>query len=88
MDPFPPPWDAAALYITGTELPNGPKPDFAAYDDPHIKLREILFLDDSQYYHYQNSPDEDWKLEVYNSPTAIAEQFFLDMFNRKAGLNA
>jgi hypothetical protein len=32
----------SSLYFTGTEAPNGSRPNFLAYQDPHIRLRKIL----------------------------------------------
>lgn len=88
IDTFPPRRDAVALYFTGTEAPAGPRPNFVAYADPHIRLREILFLEDRQLVYRQNEPDEDWQLEDCHGAAGIIEGFFLDVFNRKAGLAA
>lgn len=88
IDTFPSPRDAVALYFTGTEAPEGPRPNFLSYEDPHVRLREILFLDDHQLVYRQPEPGEDWQLDAFNGTAGIVEEFFLDIFNRKAGLGA
>jgi fido (protein-threonine AMPylation protein) len=77
-----------ALYFTGTEVPLGPKPDFFAYEDPHIRVREILFLDDRILVYRQPDPDADWEIEEIAITGSVVEGFFLDVFNRKTGLGA
>lgn len=86
VDHFEPPRDSVAVYFTGSEAPDGQKPKFSRYDDPHIRLREILLLDDRQYVYHQLSPDEDWRLSEFENATSLVEQFFIDVFSRKAGL--
>lgn len=76
------------LYFTGTPAPDGPRPDFRSYEDPHIRLREILFLDDRRYVYRQQNPEADWDVSEFNSTAELVEEFFLDVFNRKAGLGA
>ncbi len=86
VDHFEPPHDAVALYFTGLELPEGQKPRFGDYDDPHVQVREILFLDDAQYIYRQESPDQGWILDDLASNTDVVEMLFMDIFSRKAGL--
>ena len=89
VDTFQSPRGASVgLYSTGTEIPSGSRPDFFAYDDPHIRVREILFLDDRILLYRQPDPDADWEIEEIASATPVVEEFFLDIFNRKAGLGA
>jgi Fic family protein len=88
VDPFEPPRDAVALYFTGTAIPDGPEPNFSRYEDPHVRLREVLFLDDEGQVYVQESPDAEWKISEFKTPTELVEQLFLDVFNRKAGLDA
>ena len=88
VDPFPPPRDAVALYFTGTEAPAGPRPNFLSYEDPHIRLREVLFHEDRQFVYRQLEPRADWSFDEVNGTARIVEDFFLDVFNRKAGLGA
>jgi hypothetical protein len=66
----------------------GPKPDFFAYEDPHIRVREILFLDDRILVYRQPDPDADWEIEEIATTGSVVEGFFLDVFNRKTGLGA
>lgn len=86
VDHFEPPRDAVALYFTGTALPDGPRPEFVAYDDPHVRLREVLFLGDHQYLYRQEAPDEDWVISELASYGEVVEGLFMDIFERKAGL--
>ena len=86
-DHFPPPRDAVALYFTGTEVPDGPKPDFYKYDDPHIRVREVLFLDGNELIYRQPTPDADWEIDDVANNNVIVESLFLDVFARKGGLD-
>ena len=88
VDHFETPRDAVALYFTGTGAPDGPQASFVQYEDPHIRIREVLYLADEGYVYTQKSPDDDWEVAGFQTPTEIAEQLFLDVFNRKAGLDA
>jgi len=90
VDTFPAPRDpAVALYFTGTPTaPEGLRPSFTNYEDPHIRLREILFLDDRQFLYRQPDPDKDWEIQEMDSVASVIEEFFLDVFQRKAGLGA
>jgi len=64
------------------------RPSFTNYEDPHIRLREILFLDDRQFLYRQPDPDKDWEIQEMDSVASVIEEFFLDVFQRKAGLGA
>jgi Fic family protein len=77
-----------ALYFTGTTAPTGTRPNFADYEDPHIHLREIVFLDDHQFIYRQPDPDKDWEIQEKASVAPVVEEFFMDLFQRKAGLGA
>ena len=87
VDHFEPPRDAVAIYFTGTEVPDGPKPNFQSYEDPHIRLREVLFLDNNEFVYRQASPDEEWTLDDVSTNNQIVEDIFLDVFGRKGGLD-
>lgn len=82
------PRGAVALYFTGTQAPVGSRPDFINYSDPHIRLREVLVLDDRQFVYRHPNPDGDWEVAELASPGELVEEFFLDVFNRKAGVGA
>lgn len=86
VDWFEPPRDAVSLYFTGTDVPEGQKPKFSDYDDPHVRLREVLFLGDVRYVYRQESPDKEWVLDDAASDTDVVEQLFTDIFGRKAAL--
>jgi len=87
VDYFAPPRDAVALYFTGTDIPDGERPNFYSFTDPHIRLREVLFLGDNTIVYRQPAPDEQWKLEEKNNNNQIVEDLFIDVFVRKAGLD-
>ena len=69
-------------------MPEGSRPNFATYEDPHIRLRELLFLDDRAFLYRQPDPDKDWEVQEMDSVASVVEEFFLDVFQRKAGLGA
>jgi hypothetical protein len=52
------------------------------------RLRELLFLDDRAYLYRQPDPDKDWAIQEMDSVASVVEEFFLDVFHRKAGLGA
>lgn len=91
-DPFDWNRNAIGLFFTGTvaDPPDGvaPRPNFVAYEDPHIRLREIVFIDDAMFVYTQANPEADWACEDCISIGSVVEQFFTDMFGRKAGLDA
>lgn len=92
VDTFPAPGlrdPAVALYFTGVStVPEDARPNFTDYDDPHIRLREFLFLGDRQFVYRQPDPDKDWEIHETESVASVVEEFFLDVFERKAGLGA
>jgi Fic family protein len=88
VDPFAPPRDAVAIFFTGTTAPEGSRPDFQDYEDPHIRLREILLLEHQPYVYRQNLPGTDWTAAPLGSIADVIQEFFLDVFERKAGLGA
>lgn len=88
VDPFPPPKDAIGLFFTGVAVPSQERPDFLNYSDPHIRLREVLAMEDQQYVYRQKSLSEAWEISDLSSPGLLAEELFTDAFERKAGLGA
>lgn len=86
IDTFPPPRDAVGLFLTGTTLPEGPRPDFHRYGDPDIRLREILWQEETLCVYTQPDPENEWVLTHPPGLPAVVEEFFMDMFARKAGL--
>lgn len=93
-DPFPPPRDKIGVYFTGVPLPEEERADFHRYADADIRLREILPFGDSFYIYsdrtsYNESADlEGWVVAEERSVGKVVERYFLDMFERKAGLGA
>jgi hypothetical protein len=65
-----------SLYFTGTSAPDGPRPDFNSYEDPHIRLREILLLDDRRYVYRQQNPEADWDATEFKSVAELVEGSF------------
>ena len=82
-DPFAPPKDVVALYVTGSG-PNE-RPDFQHYSDPHIRLRELFYYED-ELYRYMETPDDDWVYDIDPEVGAVVEDLFMDVFSRKAGI--
>ncbi|MBS0571378.1 MAG: Fic family protein [Proteobacteria bacterium] len=87
VDDFSPPRDAVALYFTGTDLPDGDRPNFYLFSDPHIRVREVLFSEDGPIVYHQPTPSDNWKISRYSNDNQIVEELFLDIFVRKAGLH-
>ena len=78
--------DAVSIYFTGVDVQTDQRPDFAYYNDPHIRLREVLFIDDRMFVYSQASPDEQWRVTECESLEDVIEEFYFDVFARKAGL--
>lgn len=87
-DPFAPPRDAVAVYFTGLAVPEVERADFVHFSDPHIRLREILPTDQGVLVYTEPDDDAPWQLTTLQTPAKAVEQFFLDVFERKAGLGA
>jgi hypothetical protein len=86
-DPFPPrKRQAVGIYFTGVDPTSDDRPDFTLYADPHIRLREVVYVDDSLFVFKQESGDDEWSLGNENSIEEAVEGFFFDAFGRKAGL--
>ena len=85
-DPFAPQKDLVGVYFTGTDLPETEKPDFYNYDDPCIRLREILPKGDDFVIYSQEQESDAWKVETMPSIGSAVECLFSDAFSRKLGL--
>ena len=86
VDTFSPLQDKVAIYFTGVDLPETERAPFHHYDDPHIRLREVLPMDDA-FFVYEELPDRSgWGLTTSQTIGAAVERFFVDLFERKAGL--
>ncbi len=80
--------DQIGVYFTGIAVPEVSRADFMHYDDPHIRLREIL-PSEAGYKVYSDSDDRtQWQVEEYSTLSSCVEQFFRDVFERKAGIGA
>jgi fido (protein-threonine AMPylation protein) len=82
-DSFAPAKDIVSLYFTGSG-PND-RPHFQHYSDPHIQLRELFYYDE-ELYRYQDTPDDDWAYDLSAEIGTVVEDFFTDVFYRKAGI--
>jgi Fic family protein len=87
-DTFAPLRDAVAIYFTGMSVPDVERADFAHFTDPHIRLREILPTDDGLLIYTEDEDDSHWQVTNLHTPSKAVEQFFLDVFERKAGLGS
>lgn len=87
-DPIAFPRESVGIYFTGVSIPEVERADFANYRDPHIRLREMLPLDSGLHVFAETGTDEAWEMTVLPSAAKAVEQFFLDVFERKAGLGA
>ena len=87
-DPFVEMRDAVAIYFTGVAVPEAGRPDFGHFKDPHIRLREILPSDSGIFVYTEAEPEGPWDVNDMATPAKAVERFFLDVFERKAGLGS
>ena len=87
-DPFVERRDAVAIYFTGMAVPEVGRLDFGHFSDPHIRLREILPSDSGIFVYTESDPERPWDVNDMATPAKAVEQFFLDVFERKAGLGS
>ncbi len=85
-DPFANERDSVGLYFTGVPAHSFEQPDYTNYSDLHIRLREVLFEADRVCRYTQEAPAEPWKVDEVTTTEEIVEEFFKDVFLRKAGL--
>jgi hypothetical protein len=86
VDPFVGERDLVGIYFTGIPAHAFERPKYRDYSDPHIRLREILFLGNHIYQYTQPAPGEAWRIDQVNTVEETVEEFFKDVFLRKAGL--
>lgn len=87
-DPFTGERDLVALYFTGGDPRDHVRHDMRDYLDPHIRLREIVYVGDTLHKYTQANPEAGWSCETDTTIEAIVEEFFTDVFVRKAGIAA
>ena len=87
-DPFVNERDCVGLYFTGVPAHSFEQPDYTNYSDPHVRLRELIFLGDKLYRYTQEAPGESWNVNEVESTEEVVEDLFKDVFFRKAGLAA
>jgi Fic family protein len=86
--------DLVGLFVTGLEAASTERPRFGDYDDPHIRLREILFVDNALFVYSEQTrePNEprgrvsDWTCSTDTGLGQLVQGFFEDVFVRKAGI--
>jgi len=88
IDTFLPERDLVGLYLTGIAAYSTDRPNFRDYSDPHIRLRELLFIGDDSYQYTQETPGGLWKCTNFNSVEEAVELLFNDVFIRKVGLGS
>lgn len=84
----PPKRDQISVFFTGVAIPEVDRADFNRYDDPHIRLREILPTEAGLRVFSESADRSGWDVELHNTPATCVEHFFRDVFERKAGLGA
>jgi Fic family protein len=85
-DPYPAADNAIALCITGHEAKSAERPNFLQYEDAHIHLREILFVEDDLICYEQELPATTICPSELLTADDVVRKFFEDVFYRKAGL--
>lgn len=84
-DPFQIPAGTVALYVAGQAADAAERLDILHFDDPHITLRELVYVDDDLL-RYRLNEEGELECDVDTSPTEAVRDFFLDVFGRKLGL--
>lgn len=75
-------------YGTGQEAQSREHINFYSFQDPHIRLRELLYLDEQLISYQQRLPDQNLVATDENSLEDNVRTFFEDVFCRKAGLGS
>ena len=78
--------DTIGIYVTGVDPRGGAQPTFRRYDDPHIRLRELVFVENNLYVFSRGAAAQPWECRDDLSTSEALREFFEDMFYRKAGL--
>ena len=87
-DTTPPQRDMIGVFLTGVPIPEDERADFSRYDDPHIRLREVLPTGEGLRVYTENEDRTQWDMSLEQTPSRLVEQYFIDVFERKAGLGA
>jgi hypothetical protein len=80
--------DLVGIYVTGTDTRTDERPSFETYSDPHIRLREIVYVGSNLYVYSESQPGEPWDCRDDLSIGEVVEELFEDVFLRKAGIAA
>jgi Fic family protein len=88
MDPYHSADGLVSMAITGQDAQSRDRPNFYAYQDPQIRLREMLYLDD-QFIAYQQQIGQQMIVPSDGqSLDDVVRNFFEDVFYRKAAVGA
>ena len=80
--------DLVTLYVTGNEAHSQERPDFNNYNDPHIRLRELAYVDGALQLYTASPHGDGWTRTADKTIDQVVEMLFMDVFGRKAGLGA
>ena len=80
--------DTVAIYLTGSDPRLDAPPSFRNYNGPHIRLRELVFVDDNLYVFSHSSTGRPWECRDDLTPAEVAREFFEDVFYRKVGIGS
>lgn len=85
-DPYTEADGAVALSVTGQEARSQEKPNFNNFEDDDIRLREVLYVNDDLICYDWNAEKKKIEPKECSSPEDIVQNFFEDIFMKKAGL--
>lgn len=74
------------MSVTGQDARSLEKPNFSSFDDDDIRLREILYVNDDLICYEWNTEEQKMEAGECSSPEEIVQNFFEDIFLKKAGL--
>lgn len=86
MDPYYAADGAVSLALAGQEAQSQDRLNFYSFQDAHIRLREMLYLNDRLISYEQTLLQKDISASDESSLEDIVRTFFEDVFYRKAGL--
>lgn len=75
--------DLVAIYLTGTPAGDS-RPTFGDYSDPHIRLRELVFVDSNLYCYTEHEETSECRDD--RTIGEVVQELFEDVFVRKAGV--
>ena len=73
------------MYLTGAATAES-RPSFSEYSDPHIQLRELLFVGSNLYCYFERPGEKNWECRDDYAIAEVVKELFEDVFIRKAGV--